>query len=124
MKYDFIYKDENYSFQNTFELEFESDEPITVLFERDGIILRTDRFGNAIFLNEGGEELMRGAATSESGRFIEVHLVASKDEIRVNFPVIKYIDHYPNCDGEHDRWSKRIVASNYIIFNTTKQVGE
>ena len=38
------------------------------------------------------------------------------DGILFKLPDYQWIDHYPNCDGESDRWNTRIIGTSDEIF--------
>jgi hypothetical protein len=46
-----------------------------------------------------------------------------QDVLQVCFGEVRYIDHYPNCDGEYDRWSCRWVTEYRVDYRpSTAQV--
>ncbi len=34
----------------------------------------------------------------------------------LEFPIIKFTDYYPNCDGEYDRWDESIIGCHPPII--------
>lgn len=59
----------------------------------------------------------------EGGRehYEEVFLEVSDGEIRFKFPIYKWIDNYPHCDGESDRWDKVIIDYHEIKYEIKKE---
>ncbi|MBE6636856.1 MAG: hypothetical protein E7618_03515 [Ruminococcaceae bacterium] len=92
-----------------FETKLEMNQPITVLFQREHIVLQADPDGHAVFSHLDGRTLLTAKADGQAHRFDQVRCLVTTDKIVVNFPITKWIDHYPNCDGEFDRWSEVIV---------------
>lgn len=37
--------------------------------------------------------------------------------IKLEFPIYKWIDHYPHCDGEHDRWEQQIIGYRELALD-------
>jgi len=120
MKYDHTFDSGRTKYEKEFEIDLERFSPLTVFFQNEGVVLQADRHGCAIFLDEDGNELYRERATHDNGYFGEVLCCVSGSAISVCFPTVEWIDHYPNCDGEYDRWSKRIVAKHYVRFDIKK----
>ena len=50
-------------------------------------------------------------------KFSEVKCCVEDGQIRLGFPKYTYKDHYPNCDGEHDRWTKTISGFDFVCFD-------
>lgn len=50
-------------------------------------------------------------------KFSEVKCSVEGDIISLGFPEYSYEDNYPNCDGESDRWTKRISGFNYLCYD-------
>ncbi len=58
-----------------------------------------------VFRDMDGNELCR---TEDRDRSYREFLLAWKQgSISIQFGATEVIDHYPNCDGEYDRWSER-----------------
>lgn len=50
--------------------------------------------------------------------FREFKLFWSEEKVQVVFGHTEEVDNYPNCDGEHDRYSTRWVAERTVSLNT------
>lgn len=115
MNYDHIFDSSKSVYEKEFEIDYKNDKPLTVLFEKESIVLTVNTHGDALFLNINGVELKKDKA--ESNRlFSSIYCSANKNAITVRFPVKETIDHYPNCDGEYDRYSERIVDNILITY--------
>jgi hypothetical protein len=112
MKYDFIYDSSNMSDERN--LEFKSFISLHILFEKENICLEVDVYGNAIFTDVNGIELYRDKANGQGRYFYEVYCSVKDGAVSVRFPIQEVIDHYPNCDGEYDRYSY-ITRANVVI---------
>ena len=119
MKYDYIFDSNKSYYETEFEIDYENEKSLTVLFEKENVVLVADAHGNAVFENLDRTEIIKGKAHSNR-LFSNIYCKVKDNEICVRFPVTETIDHYPNCDGEYDRYSKRIV-DNIII---TCPIGE
>ncbi len=112
MKYDFIYDSSNMSDERNFE--FKSFISLHILFEKENMCLEVDVYGNAIFTDVNGIELYRDKADGHGRYFYEVYCRVKDGAISVRFPIQEVVDHYPNCDGEYDRYSY-ITRDNVVI---------
>lgn len=118
MKYDFVFDSRNVSGEKNYEFKREHyDSPVFslyILFEKENVCLEVDADGNAIFSDVNGVELYRDKADGQGHYFSEVYCKVSDGTIFVRFPIQEIVDHYPNCDGEYDRYSY-ITKDNIII---------
>lgn len=110
MNYDIIF-DKN-SYYET-EFKFNDKTELTVFFSNENIILKADKDGNAVFLTADGKEIKREKAESDR-YFSTIFCKTYEGVVSVRFPICETIDHYPDCDGEYDRYSERIIEN--IIF--------
>lgn len=111
MDYDFVFDSEKKLWGRSHEeVEFdgETKPEVSILFEREGIVLRADQKGNAVFRDLEGSVIHEDRAES-GGYFSRVHVRVHEGRAVAEFPVTKWIDHYPHCDGEYDRWSEVIL---------------
>ena len=95
-----------------------------ILFENEKIIAVVDAKGIATFKDIDNVVLGTCYITrEESGKAVyeSVMLKAEGDVITISFPVCEWIDNYPNCDGEHDRWDSRIIDYLDIRFDVKEQ---
>lgn len=76
--------------------------------------------GSAAFYNENDELLAAGevpGVNDGKGVYQELYCHAADGLITLKFPVVQWIDNYPHCDGEHDRWDSRIIGEHTLIFD-------
>lgn len=94
-----------------------------VLFERENIVATIKASGHVDFYNENGDVLFSADAQvvdSGKGVYESVVLKVESDKIIISFPICEWIDNYPNCDGEHDRWDSRIIGYNDVVFRSAQ----
>lgn len=71
--------------------------------------------GDAAFYDEGGSLLAR--AEKGEGSYRQVRLAWRQDVLTLQFGRIITVDHYPNCDGEHDRWGQEWETQRAVTLN-------
>ncbi len=106
--------------EKTFQIASGHISETTVLFEKEGISALIHAKGYVEFYNVDGELLASGNLPEvESGKQVyeEVRCSADGNLITLSFPIYTWIDHYPNCDGEHDRWSTKTIGYNTVTFD-------
>lgn len=112
MNYDYIF-DSNSVYEKEFDLCGENDKEITVFFEKENITLTADKNGNAVFCSTDGAEIKREKAQADRF-FLSIYCSVKDGAINVRFPITETVDHYPDCDGEYDRYSTKIL-DNIVI---------
>lgn len=116
MGYDCVFDSEELrwgSWEEKLEFDRESKPQVSILFQKESVVLHADCHGGAVFHDVSGNLLHEGKADAEAF-FSSVYVGVRDGEISVRFPVTKWVDHYPHCDGEHDRWSEIIVDNVYV----------
>lgn len=96
----------------------------TVFFEEENIVARIEAKGDVAFFDGGAADDASPIATvnmpvQTGGREVYEDVVCSVegDEMILKFPIVKWIDHYPHCDGEHDRWDSVIIGWHTLTFD-------
>lgn len=90
-----------------------------VLFENENVYAVVNANGNVDFYNMDDCLLSSMKAPSvDDGKQVydEISLKVDNNQIVIGFPICKWIDNYPHCDGEHDRWDKQIIGWNKLSF--------
>lgn len=96
-----------------------------ILFEKENVVARVQAKGQAAFYDLNGQLLASAEVPAAGGREVYEELCCQMEEgkIVLLFPIYEWIDNYPNCDGEYDRWESRRVGSHSVIFDlNTKKV--
>ncbi len=70
-----------------------------------GYEIRVSPKGEVIFRDREGKELCR--VEEQDREYKEVRLLWKQGFVSLQFGKVEWIDNYPNCDGEHDRWDQR-----------------
>ncbi len=70
-----------------------------------GYQIEVTQKGEVIFRDMEGNELCRREEQDQI--YQEICLLWRQGRISLQFGATEVIDHYPNCDGEYDRWDER-----------------
>jgi len=92
----------------------------SVLFEKEGVVAVIQAKGSVEFFNADGALIASGnVPAAEGGRelYEDVAFGVENGLIKLTFPIYQWIDNYPHCDGEHDRWDKKTVGSHSLSLN-------
>ncbi|MBP3692110.1 MAG: hypothetical protein J6I80_02560 [Clostridia bacterium] len=68
--------------------------------------------GEVIFYDANGNVAAKAKKGKE--RYAAVRLLWKQDLLTVEFGSTQTVDHYPHCDGEHDRWSSKWIAEHTV----------
>ncbi|MBE7056090.1 MAG: hypothetical protein E7388_01440 [Ruminococcaceae bacterium] len=92
-----------------------------ILFENEGVIVVIDQNEGFFEFYTTDEQLITYGSlpTVEEGRksYLDICYSVDKDNIVLKFPVYQWIDNYPNCDGESDRWDTKTIGFHIIKFD-------
>ena len=113
MKYDHIIKVRENPEKKQFHLSCGFYETTSFLFEPINLSVEIHCKGEFVFRTAEGEILEKvKAQPMDSGRecYMDVLITAAEQEILFQLPEYAWIDHYPNCDGESDRWDAKIIG--------------
>ena len=113
MKYDHIITSSQNMNQERFHLSCGFYE--TTCFLLQDVNLRIDIHckGEFTFYTADGKKLKTvKAEPMDSGRgcYMDVLMTTDKGMLILQLPEYEWIDHYPNCDGESDRWDTKIIG--------------
>lgn len=84
-----------------------------ILFAREQITAVVQAKGSVEFFDgEGGLVAAGSVSAMEDGREVYEDICCQVEDgcIVLQFPTYKWIDNYPNCDGEYDRWDKIVTG--------------
>lgn len=92
----------------------------TVFFEEETVVAQIEAKGDIAFF-DGRENLLAEvkmpAQTGGREVYEDVFCNVVDDRIILKFPIVKWIDNYPHCDGEHDRWNSVIIGQHTLTFD-------
>jgi len=94
-------------------------EDTEVFFPDEKIYMVVNKNGNIAFEDENRNELAKIVVTPDTKNNMHdnVYCKAESGKIKVWLPIVEYIDNYPHCDGEYDRWDVKYIAYDYIVFD-------
>lgn len=113
MTYDHIISSSESLKQERFHLSCGFYETTGFLFEDLNLQLSIHCRGEFTFSTPEGRPLKTvSAKPMDSGRgcYMDVMITRAGDTLSFQLPEYKWIDHYPNCDGESDRWDAGIIG--------------
>lgn len=113
MKYDHIIQTLENPAQQRFHLSCGFYETTSFFFEPINLSVEIHCKGEFVFRTAEGEVLEKvQAQPMDSGRecYMDVLITSTEQEILFQLPEYAWIDHYPNCDGESDRWDAKIIG--------------
>lgn len=97
-----------------------------ISFVNEGIVARVTAAGEISFLDGSGNVLAAICVPVDSdgrGCYRSVSCKVHGDVILVRFPIYTWIDNYPHCDGEYDRWEERVIGyKDPVAFNMQTHV--
>ena len=119
-KIDIIFNSEKENDKKHFQIASGFISETTLLFEKENIVALIHAKGSVEFYNMKDELLASGevpAVDSGKGVYEEICCEVIENSIVLKFPIYEWIDNYPNCDGEYDRWDTRIIGYNTLTFD-------
>ena len=90
-----------------------------IFFEKEGICAHVESEGTVTFFDASGKLLgCKSVQKEEGGRecYEEIEISVENDIIKLCFPICKWIDNYPHCDGEHDRWDRVKIGERVVRY--------
>lgn len=83
-----------------------------IFFRQENILVKVTAAGQIDFF--AGENLLASlsvpAGSGGRGCYQDIACKAEDGKLLLRFPEYTWVDHYPDCDGESDRWSARITG--------------
>ena len=124
MNYDHILKLSDNLKEEHFHLSCGFHDKTYFLFEDANFYVAIHCKGTFEFRNADNKQLIKEikAKSMDSGRgcYMDVLISNTNNKVTFQLPDYDWIDHYPNCDGESDRWDAKIVGINdEVVFTLT-----
>ncbi len=118
--YDKIFNSEENTGFKSFQLATGYISCTTILFEKEKIVAKIEAKGHIEFFD--CEDILLAsfdipAQTGGKETYNEVLCGAEDNTVLLKFPIVEWIDNYPNCDGEHDRWDAETIGYCTLKFN-------
>jgi len=122
MAYDHIINSSEVLNEKCFHLACGFYTTTSFLFEKANFTVVINCNGDFTFYTVNNEKIeMIKAKRMRSGRgcYMDVLITTTDDGVLFKLPDYSWIDHYPDCDGESDRWDAKIIGTNDEIFYHT-----
>lgn len=92
-----------------------------IFFEHEAMTVRLTAQGEISFLDHNRNLLASICDPADDdgrGCYVSVCCKVEENKILLRFPVYQWVDHYPDCDSENDRWDARVTGyKNPIAFD-------
>ena len=91
-----------------------------ILFEVERIVIKIDAKGTVDFLNLENKIIASiNIPKQTGGKEVYTEVLCDVEDmcILLKFPLVEWIDNYPHCDGEHDRWDSKIIGYHNLVFD-------
>lgn len=122
-KIDMVFNSDKDNSKGYFQIASGYISETVVHFEKENVILVIHADGRVeVFDMEDKLIAENSVPKSFGGREVyeEACCEVIDNTIVVKFPIYKWIDNYPNCDGEHDRWDTIKIGEHTVEFALTK----
>jgi len=119
-KFDVVFNSETDNAKGYFQIASGYISETRIHFEKEHIVAVVHAKGCVEFYDMENKLLASGAvpqAVSGKEAYEEISCQAENGKIVLQFPIYQWIDNYPHCDGEHDRWDTRKVGAHTMIFD-------
>ncbi len=119
-KYDIIFDSEKEKSGKSFQIASGYISETRVLFEKERVAAIIHAKGKVEIYNVNGQiEAIGELPEVEIGKQVyeEVCCDVKDSRIIMSFPTYTWIDNYPHCDGEHDRWETRKIGEKVLTFD-------
>jgi len=120
-KIDFVFDSEK---DNGKEIQLANGHISTtgILFSKEKFVAVIDAGGTVEFFRADECVAKADLPKVDSGKGVYDAVICSVNgnSAEFSFPIYQWIDTYPNCDGEHDRWVTRKVGSENFVFDFEK----
>lgn len=118
--YDKVFNSEENIGIKSFQLATGYISSTTILFEKEKIVAKIEAKGHIDYFDCEDTLIASFDVPSQTGgkeTYNEVLCETEENTIVLKFPIVEWIDNYPNCDGEHDRWDAQTIGYNTLKFN-------
>ncbi len=118
-KYDKIFSTVKNKGSESFQLATGYISSTVIFFEEEKIFVKIEAKGYVeIFDLEDNLLQSLAVPTQTGGREVydEVECSVQNSNVTLRFPVVEWIDNYPHCDGEHDRWDRKVIDYHTVKF--------
>lgn len=93
----------------------DEDPAVRLVMEEEGYSIQAEADGSVRVY--GPQNGLLGAVGPCGGPYRQVSATLEPQTLKVWFLHRETVDHYPDCDGEYDRWSERLVEDRVIALD-------
>ena len=122
-KIDMVFNSDKDNSKGYFQIASGYISETVVHFEKENVILVIHADGRVEVFDMEDKLIAENSVPKSSGGrevYEEACCEVIDNTIVVKFPIYKWIDNYPNCDGEHDRWDTIKIGEHTVEFALTK----
>ena len=119
-KYDKLFHSENDKNFKEFQLASGYISSTTIYFELEKIAVKIEARGYIEFFDQEENRLAFIDIPEQTGgkeSYENVLCGVEDGALILKLPIVEWIDNYPHCDGEHDRWDSRTIGYNIVTFD-------
>lgn len=124
MEYDHVIESSENLENKNFHLSCGYYTKTAFFFEKANFAVVIDCSGEFIFYNAEGEKIETIKAKSMTGGrgcYMDILITTTEDGVIFRLPDYSWWDHYPDCDGESDRWDADIIGINdEVVYPNSK----
>ena len=91
-----------------------------IFFEKEHIFAKVEASGKVAFYDDGEQLLASGSQPPQEGgreRYTHIRCKVENGAIVLQLPILEWIDNYPHCDGESDRWDDKTLGYRQMRFD-------
>ncbi len=94
-------------------------EDTEIFFENEKLYVTVLKTGEITFESELHAKLAEAVMTpdTKNGMHDSAYCKAASGKIYLYFSIVDYVDNYPHCDGEHDRWSEVCTGYDCLVYS-------
>ena len=115
-KPDFVFDSE---VKQTYQLASGYISETLIFFEQENVYAQIQAKGHVDLLDaQGNVQASKDLPPEEGGKAVYQEVICRTEGGRIilEFPTYEWIDNYPHCDGEHDRWDTRRIGEHILEF--------
>ncbi len=118
-KYDKLFDSKKTEGFEKFQLATGYISSTVIYFEEEKIFAKIEAKGTVEFFDPEDNLLQSITLPSQTGGrevYDEVDCAVQDSTVILRVPIVEWIDNYPHCDGEHDRWDRKVIDYHTVSF--------
>ena len=114
IQYDKLYEGQG---KKTFTLACGMISTTSIYFKDAALLVKVEAEGEVFFYDATGELQASCTLERQDRRYNEVICEIKDGKVLLEFTIYKYVDNYPHCDGEHDRWDEIRIGALPVCYD-------